>query len=275
MGRISSPERLSYVSSLTTWSVGCAGAHVNGFSDYPIVELDVIDLDTLTPLCAVNNDHVDGAFGLSCRYAADPTHFLSAVVRTYTSLHVPVEIIPLYVSHLCEANMANIDGTLEYQIQDDNGLVNPAQFYILVADTVTLAELQTELNTMTPKIAAVVDGATPKINMTLHFGVTSGNATPVAESNNQEGANLTFKVNDTKYPLSVHIPNFKDSLAVQGQIANAGATATLITYLISGVTEWDFTDRDRNMFASFLRGRSSFRKLRHQLSIAASGRHNA
>jgi hypothetical protein len=263
------------VSTVTTWVVGCSGAHVNGYSDWPIVELDVLDLDTSLPLCAVNNEHVDGYYGLSCQYTADPTHFLAAAVRFYNSFHVLMELHPLYVSHLCEENMANIDGTLEYQIQDDNGLVNPATAYILLADTKTLADIQTELNAMTPKLAAVVDGATTKINITLHFAVVSGNASPVAESNNQEGANLTFDVTGIKYPFTYHIPNFKDSLAVQGQIANAGATATLITYMLSGASAWDFIDRDLHVFAAFNRGRTSFRKLRKQLSVAASGRHNA
>lgn len=263
------------MSSVSHFVIGCAGAHVNGFSDWPIVELDVVDLDTLLPLCAVNNEHVDGYFGLSCSYIADPTHYLAAAVRTYNSLHVEMEIIPLYVSHQCEENVANIDCTIEYQIQDDNGLVNPATFYAVIPDTATLAAIQTELDAMTPKVAAVSDGATPKINVTLHMAVNSGTATPAAESNNQEGANITFDVTGIKYPWTLHIPNFKDSLSVQGQIANAGATATLVTYLLTGVSAWDFTDRDLHVLSAFNRGRTSFRKLRKQLSIAASGRHNA
>lgn len=263
------------MSSVTTWVVGCSGAHVNGFSDWPIVELDVVDLDTGLPLCAVINEHVVGYYGLSCLYDADPTHFLAVVVRFYNNFHIPVEIIPLYISHLCEENMANIDCTIEYQIQDDNGLVNPATAYALIADSKTLAQIQTELNVMTPLLAACIDGKTKKVNVTLHMAVVGGNANPVAESNNQEGGNLTFDVTGIKYPFTYHIPNFKDSLAIQGQIANSGATAALITYMLTGVSAYDFTDRDLHVLADFNRGRSSFRKLRHQLSIAASGRHNA
>ena len=172
--------------------------------------------------------------------------------------------------------MADIDCTVEYQIQDDNGLVNPMTLYAKIVDTKTLADIQTGLNALTPKVAAVVDGAMPKINVTLHMAVVSGNASPVAESNNNETGNITFEVADIKYPPTVNIPNFKDPLAVQGQIANSGATATLVTEIVTPTGSWcSFTDKYLNDITGLLGGRTSFRGNRRQLARAASGRHNA
>lgn len=171
--------------------------------------------------------------------------------------------------------MANIDFTVDFQIQDDNGLVNPATLYGIIADTATLAEVQDVISAVTPKLAAVIDGATPKISLTLHLAVESGNADPVAQSNNNEAGNLTFEVDGIKYPFTFNIPNFKDTLAVQGQIANTGATATLTAYLVGGpYTGVTFTDKYLNPLDAFLRGRTTFRGNRKQLARAASGRHN-
>lgn len=172
--------------------------------------------------------------------------------------------------------MANIDFTADWQIEDDNGLRNAATLYGIIDDATTLAQIQTVCNAVTPKIAAVVDGATTKVSMTMHFAVVGGNASPVAESNNNEAGNLTFSVNGIKYPFTLNIPNYKDSLAIQGQIANTGATATLTAYLVGGpYTGLQFTDKYLNPLEGFLRGRSTFRGNRKQLARAASGRHNA
>lgn len=171
--------------------------------------------------------------------------------------------------------MANIDFTCDWQIEDDNGLRNAATLYGIIADTATLAEIQSVIDAVTPKIAAVIDGGNTKVELSLHMAVVGGNASPVAESNNNETGNLTFEVSGIKYPFTINIPNFKDSLAVQGQIANTGATATLTAYLTAAHSGVTFTDKYLNPLTGFLRGRTAFRGNRKQLARAASGRHNA
>jgi len=259
------------------WWVYCSGAGVSGHTDWAYGELAVFYFPSLVILAVGPINPIAGWYSTSVAYSADPELLISVVVRFYDELHILRQTVFLYGPGSCEGatEVANIDGTLEYQIQDDNGLVNPATFYVKIADSKTLANLQTELNTMTPLVAAVTDGATPKINLTLHFAVNSGNASPVAESNNNEAANITFDVSGIKYPWTLNIPNFKDSLAVQGQIANSGATASLVTYLVSGATDIGFVDKYLNDLTAFNRGRTTFRGNRKQLARAASGRHNA
>lgn len=264
------------MTTITGYAFDCYGAAVWGWSQYKYVEFDVVDLSTMLPV-GVRQYEVDGYFGISFIYSCDPSHQISGVVRTYNDLHIEMEIIPVFVALSCtEGHMADIDCTVEYQIQDDNGLVNPMTLYAKIADTKTLADIQTGLNALTPKLAAICDGAQTKINVTLHMAVVSGTATPVAESNNNETGNITFEVENIKYPVTVNIPNFKDSLAVQGQIANSGAMATFITEIVSPTGSWcEFTDKYLNDITGFLRGRTSFRGNRRQLARAASGRHNA
>jgi hypothetical protein len=171
--------------------------------------------------------------------------------------------------------MAVKDMIVEYQIEDDNGLVAPITIYALVDTSKTIAELQTELDIWTPLIAAVTDGAQKQLNVTLHMSVNAGNANPVAESNIQEGGLLTFNQANIKYPDSIFIPAFKDSLAVQGKIDNTGDTAALVTVLSTsphgGVS---VTSKFLNVYASFLRGRTTFRRFARKLALAASGRHH-
>lgn len=264
------------MTTISGYAFDCYGASVWGWTQYPYVEFDVIDLSTMLPV-GVRQYDTDGYFGVSFIYSCDPSHQIAGTVRTYNALHIEMEIIPVFLALSCtEGHMADIDCTVEYQIRDDNGLVNPATLYAVIADTKTLADIQTGLNALTPKLAACIDGENAKINVTLHMAVVSGNAAPVAESNNNEVGNITFEVDGIKYPVTVTIPNYKDSLAVQGQIANTGATATLITELITPTGSWaQFTDKYLNDITAFLRGRTSFRGNRKQLARAASGRHNA
>lgn len=172
--------------------------------------------------------------------------------------------------------MANLAGTLEYQIKDDNGLVNPMTIYVAPNTTMTLADIQTAIDGFTSKIAAVTDGATEKITLTVDFVVNGGNANPVAESNNQEGGLLSFDQANSKYVHSIFVPNYKDSLSVQGLIANTGATATL-TAALAGTTTAGLAvvSPYGNVLTAFERGRTVFRRFAKQLARAASGRHNA
>lgn len=172
--------------------------------------------------------------------------------------------------------MANLPGTLEFQIRDDNGLVNPLTLYVAPNTTMTLAQIQTAVDALTAAVAAVTDGGMPKVTLTIDLVVNGGNVNPVAESNNQEGALLTFYQANTKYVCSVFVPNFKDSLSVQGLIENTGAVQTL-TNLIDGTTTAGLaiTSPFGNLLTAFARGRTVFRRFAKQLARAASGRHNA
>jgi len=171
--------------------------------------------------------------------------------------------------------MANYAGTLEVQIEDDNGLRNPATFYIVAADTMTLAQIQDIADDLVPLVAAVSDGATQKVVVTLNLAVNGGTSTPAAESNNQEGGLLTFYQANAIYAHSIFIPDYKDSLSTQGLIANTGATEDLTSYLASSpYTGLSFTSQFGNTLTAFERARTVFRRFAKQLARAASGRHN-
>jgi len=172
--------------------------------------------------------------------------------------------------------MANVAGTLEYQIMDDNGLVNPMTIYVLPNTGKTLAELQTAINTLTPLVAGVIDGGIQKITLTVDLVIDGGATSPQAESNNQEGGLLSFSQANSKYVHSIFIPNFKDSLSVQGLIAATGATGSLIDELAgSTLTTMAYASPYANVLTAFERGRTVFRRFAKQLARAASGRHNA
>ena len=172
--------------------------------------------------------------------------------------------------------MANIAGTLEYQIMDDNGLVNPMTIYVLPNTAKTLAELQTAINVLTPLVAAVCDGGIQKITLTVDLTIAGGATSPQAESNNQEGGLLSISQANSKYVHSIFIPNFKDSLSEQGLIANEDAVASLTAELAgSTVTTMAYASPYGNVLTAFERGRTVFRRFAKQLARAASGRHNA
>ncbi len=172
--------------------------------------------------------------------------------------------------------MAVKDMIVEFQITDDNGLVAPASIYATVDTTTTIAALQTELDLWTLAMDGVTDGEITQLNVTLHMTVVAGTKSdPVAESNIQEGGLLTFYQANIKYPESIWVPAFKDSLAVQGKIENEGATAGLISVLSTsphgGVS---VTSKFLNTLISFSRGRTTFRRFARKLALAASGRHH-
>lgn len=171
--------------------------------------------------------------------------------------------------------MANKDMIVEFQITDDNGLVAPFSIYALVDDTKTIAEIQTELNIWAPLVDACTDGEITQLNMTIHMSLVGVKSDPVAESNIQEGGLLTFYQANIKYPESVWLPAFKDSLAVQGKIENTGAAGALITVLATsphgGVS---VTSKFLNVLTAFSRGRTTFRRFARKLALAASGRHH-
>jgi len=172
--------------------------------------------------------------------------------------------------------VANIGGTLEYQILDDNGLVNPMTIYVLPNTAKTLAELQTAVDTLTPLVSAVIDGGIQKITLSVDLTIAGGATSPAAESNNQEGGLLTFHQANSKYAHSIFVPNFKDSLSVQGVIANSGATAALTAELAGSTTAtMAYASPYGNVLTAFERARTVFRRFAKQLARAASGRHNA
>lgn len=122
--------------------------------------------------------------------------------------------------------------------------------------TVSLATLQTEMNTYLPAIDAVIDGQIVDSQVTLGLTLPGGMKTsPVAGNTVREGALEAYSAAATAFRFSYYVPSWKNAGFAGNDVLNTGVYATA-----NGAPIIFASDRDGNALVSFLGGRRTFRK---------------
>lgn len=151
---------------------------------------------------------------------------------------------------------------LTYQITDEGGKTR--NVVLPVPDTYTVVQAQAFTDVFLDKLDNAIGGIITKaailFNLSLS-GMAFGKGTPVADHPVKHGGLLGFAVNGSVYRHSIYIPTYLQTLIDENQsIANAGASAALITSILSGEAVISVSDLHENDLITFLSGRGVDRK---------------
>lgn len=128
----------------------------------------------------------------------------------------------------------------------------------------TLADITAHHDEFIQKLDDVTDGVIESSSITIYPALPAGlKASPVAGSDVQEGASLSFAVTGSNYSEAFRVPAIKSTLlGADGQsVPNAGDMATFITFLTGGGTSaHPAVDKAGVDIAAFIAGKKSFRK---------------
>jgi len=128
-------------------------------------------------------------------------------------------------------------------------------------DTATYAEVCAFVTQIDSLVDGVISGIIDSASVQMACPIDGGlNATPADDMLVEDGGLLGFSVTGSAYRTGLYIPTYSQSLIGNDKdIPNAGATASLITALLSG-TNVDVTDKWENPLAAFLKGTRVHRK---------------
>jgi len=148
---------------------------------------------------------------------------------------------------------------LTWQITDADG--NTRSIVMPMADTESVADIQTFVTNHAALLDAVVDGVISKASVQHALTLPGGlDATPEADMLVSTGGLFSFTATGTDYRKSIYVPTVKMALISDSKdIPNAGDVAAWITDLLSG-TEISPTDNFENVLAAFLSGTRVNRK---------------
>jgi hypothetical protein len=132
--------------------------------------------------------------------------------------------------------MADLFAHLSVQLTDALGVTASVPYYLSIADTQTVAELNTAmaaiLTDLDPVTGAAIANATVNISVTLPGGIK---ATPAAGSEVERGGLFNWSQLGIKYKFGVLVPALKQSVIVNGKINLADAAVSTWNALMSTV----------------------------------------
>lgn len=142
---------------------------------------------------------------------------------------------------------------LSFQITDADGKTKSV--VMPMADTESIADIQTFVTNHAPLLDNVVDGVISQASVQYSLTLPGGlDATPEDDLLVSTGGLFGFSATGTAYRHGIYVPTVKLALISNSKdIANAGDTATWITDLLSG-TEVTLTNKFENVLAAFLGG---------------------
>lgn len=149
---------------------------------------------------------------------------------------------------------------LSYSIVDDDG--NAKSMPIYIPSGATIANIQAFSDAMAPLLDDVIDGVigyvTLSIGLTLPGGLKSS---PVAGSNVQEGALISFDVASSNYRHSIFVPAWAQTFFSGAQVTLEDTEPGLFaTQMVSGSNSIAPSDRAGLDLTSVLDGIKRFRK---------------
>lgn len=147
---------------------------------------------------------------------------------------------------------------LSYQITDADG--NKKSLPVYVPASVTLANLQAYSDATVALLDDTIDGQITGITALVGLTTPGGlKGTPVAGSNVQEGALLSFGIASSNYTFGMFIPafaqeNFSDASVVDENITD------FIAQIVTGSNSTAPTSREGLDLDAYLGGEKRFRK---------------
>lgn len=140
-------------------------------------------------------------------------------------------------------------------VLDYLGDSKPITLYIPA--TVSLATLDSVLDTSLNALDDAIDGQITSVSVTLSRDLPSGlKSSPVSGKDVHNGANLTYDPADTDYAFSIYVPTWKEAGFAGQVVLTSGVYGTAETQLVTD----NWTDRDGNTFDGFVAGNRTRRK---------------
>jgi len=148
-----------------------------------------------------------------------------------------------------------------FSIRDADGDTKSLPIYL--PDTLTLANLQSFVDDFSADLDAAIAGVIDSVSVTVAATLPGGlRTTPVAGSEVERGALLSYSVEDSSYRWSYYIPTWALAGFAGNEVVNTGVYATLITDIASGAGSGPFepTDNKGGDLVAFIEGKKRFRK---------------
>jgi len=144
--------------------------------------------------------------------------------------------------------------TIGVSIQDASG--NKKSMAIYVPATLSLATVQTEMNTFLPAIDAAIDGKIVDSAVTIALSLPGGMKTAADAGNTvHEGALLRYSAASTAFEFGLYVPSWCNSGFTGDTPVTTGVWATA-----EGAPIIFASDRQANALTAYLGGRRAFRK---------------
>lgn len=150
------------------------------------------------------------------------------------------------------------DNLLSVVIEDDDADRRSAKVHFLPA--ATLADVQTYLTAYAPLLDAVSDGKLVEAFVQMQLTLPAGlKANPIAFSEVQKGANLTF-LNTSRYKYGVWVPAWKPSFFSDDGLTNDAQVTDFIAAYYQGLAGVLPSNGFGFDLTSFSAGKKTFRK---------------
>lgn len=146
-------------------------------------------------------------------------------------------------------------------IKDADGDSKRVPLY--VPATLTLTDIQAFANGAMTVLDAAIEGAITDALVTLALTMPGGlRAAPLAGSEAQKGALLTFDAANTNYNHSIFVPTWAEAGFAGNDVVNSGVYNAVIAGIVSGLGAGNTqsTDRYANDLSAYLKGEKRFRK---------------
>jgi hypothetical protein len=149
---------------------------------------------------------------------------------------------------------------LSYSIVDDDGNAKSMPIYIPAGATV--ANIQAFSDAMAPLLDDVLDGVINAVTLSIGLTLPGGlKSSPVAGSNVQEGALISFDVASSNYSHSIFVPAWAQAFFSGSQVTLEDTEPGLFaTQMVSGSNTIAPSDRAGLDLTSVLSGSKRFRK---------------
>jgi hypothetical protein len=168
--------------------------------------------------------------------------------------------------------MANVLAILSVQQLDYLGTKASHDIFLLVADTRTVANLQTYVDSYLTVYAALTGAKTLDCQVKLHMAITNGNSSAVAGDEEEKTALLAFDQTGTRYVASIDIPAIRETLIVNGKVdlTPSGPVDDYVLFLQSAVTGVTPVGKFEDTITSLRTVALTFRKHRRSLNRTSS-----
>lgn len=172
--------------------------------------------------------------------------------RDTYELCADINKIDSFPTHKMEETFMGVH-LLTFQVTDADGKTKSIVYPM--ADTESIADLQTFVTNHAALLDAIVDGVLTQASVQYALTLPGGlDATPEDDMLVSTGGLFGFSATGTAYRFGIYVPTVKNALISNSKdIPNAGDTAAWITDLLSG-TEVTITNQYENVLAAFLSG---------------------
>lgn len=121
---------------------------------------------------------------------------------------------------------------ISVQVTDAAG--NVKSIAIPVAAGLSIANIQTNVDTLLPFLDAAIDGLITKVSITKDLTVVAGLKNTAANNQVHEGALLSYDAAGTPYKFSLFIPSWSDAGFSGNSVDNSGVYNAFITKMDAG-----------------------------------------